>query len=674
LVKAVSKLAAASILVHFWPSEGSRNDTTLALSGALCKGGWPQEETKIFIKAVTQVAGDEEWENRLKIIEATYEKSENGEAISGLNKLKELLGEKLINTVSKWLKISSSSDDFSSGNPIHITDRIIYMEKTMSKEVVQVKLATFSIEPIESIILPEKGEFLKVKLKSEKGIENELLLPPEVWTLNQNFLRVMPSKEFIWLGKGTNELQWLRNKMVDFNFPQKSGTRTAGFHGDCFLTEDGSIGPNDQLVFVSEFKTGCKLPSQKPAPDPDLIEIGNYIDKFNKPEITLPVLGWGVACFLKDRFINFFKGFPILCLEGEAGSGKTSTVEGVLMAIWGLQGDPRAISEQTRFTLMKLVDSSNCIPIFFEENKASRQNEKLKNLISNLIREAYNRFEGSRGRPDQTLETYKYQAPICIAGEAGFIEPAILDRIIPVHFSKKESSLYEEGFKKVCKLNLPGLGRKLIDHALTLKDDYLKNLITQQINSVDSRLKDRPLDNVVIVRVGLCILGEVLGKNFELEAVDKAVISSVLGEGGKRRKTVVDQILEDFSRMSSFSIITKEVSNNESESGKTFGTQKQYGHTECLINDIDYSIVDGELRLHVHGIYPKFIAWTKKYSKELEFIPENTFGKQLRDMSYFIDKKVARIGEKPQNCFILDLKKMEEAGLMLSDAWDPDIY
>ena len=78
--------------------------------------------------------------------------------------------------------------------------------------------------------------------------------------------------------------------------------------------------------------------------------------------------------------------------------------------------------------------------------------------------------------------------------------------------------------------------------------------------------------------------------------------------------------------------------------------------------------------MHVAGIYPKCNAWANKYSKELDLISENSFRKQLRDMSYFIDKKQAKIGYKTKNCFILDPKKMKEAGLVLSDAWDPDNY
>lgn len=172
----------------------------------------------------------------------------------------------------------------------------------------------------------------------------------------------------------------------------------------------------------------------------------------------------------------------------------------------------------------------------------------------------------------------------------------------------------------------------------------------------------------------MCVLGEVLRKSFDLEAVDRAVISSVLGEGGKRRKALVDKILEDFSRMSSFNEVNREVQKDEFKNERTFENQNIYEYKEYLVKGIDYDTSDKELRLHVAGIFPKFIAWTKKYSKDFELIPEDSFKKQLRDMSYFIEKKPAKIGVKTKNCYKLNLKKMEEAGLTLSDAWAPDKY
>lgn len=36
------------------------------------------------------------------------------------------------------------------------------------------------------------------------------------------------------------------------------------------------------------------------------------------------------------------------------------------MRLWSMENEPHAIGGQTKFTLMKLVDGSNSIPVIFE--------------------------------------------------------------------------------------------------------------------------------------------------------------------------------------------------------------------------------------------------------------------------------------------------------------------
>jgi len=160
----------------------------------------------------------------------------------------------------------------------------------------------------------------------------------------------------------------------------------------------------------------------------------------------MPVLGFAAATFFKPQIMESFKKFPILTIEGEADAGKTSTVTEVLMRMWAMESEPHSIGEQARFSLMKLVSASNAIPVIFEENKSGAQNSITKSLISNLIRSTYNNLEGQRGKADQSLVTYNYQAPVVIAGETGFAEPAILDRTIPVSMSKMDSAPYLDKF------------------------------------------------------------------------------------------------------------------------------------------------------------------------------------------------------------------------------------
>ena len=198
---------------------------------------------------------------------------------------------------------------------------------------------------------------------------------------------------------------------------------------------------------------------------------------------------------------------------------------------------------------MKLVDGSNAIPLIFEENKSARMSQRQQSQISSLIRETYNAFEGQRGRPDQTIRVYRYQAPVCIVGETGFSEPAVLDRVVLVRLSKKDSAPHFQGFERVRQLPLGSLGRTLLETALSTTECTLKSLIEQELAAVDPRLTDRLRDNAATVRAGLSILGEVLEIEFDKTAVDCAVINGSLNrdspDGCSQSPTMVTQWASD---------------------------------------------------------------------------------------------------------------------------------
>lgn len=99
-------LAFLSAVAQFWPIEGTRDDTAMALAGALLASGLDAEEADFFARAVAEEAGDEEWQKRGKAV-ATAVKMQAGEAVTGLPKLVELLGlpEACVATFREWLGI-----------------------------------------------------------------------------------------------------------------------------------------------------------------------------------------------------------------------------------------------------------------------------------------------------------------------------------------------------------------------------------------------------------------------------------------------------------------------------------------------------------------------------------------------------------------------------------------
>ena len=102
LRRAVSRLAAASLLVRYWP-DGSRHDCVLALAGGLLRGGWTEVETTDFIEAIVTVTESETIEKHLAAVHDTAEKVATGETnITGWPTLSELLTARVVKTVREW--------------------------------------------------------------------------------------------------------------------------------------------------------------------------------------------------------------------------------------------------------------------------------------------------------------------------------------------------------------------------------------------------------------------------------------------------------------------------------------------------------------------------------------------------------------------------------------------
>ncbi|KXG76613.1 hypothetical protein AN618_15060 [Fervidicola ferrireducens] len=102
LEKACSRLASAVLLAKYWPSQGTRQDTALALAGGLIRLGFNEEEAERFIEAVTVGAGDEESKSRVRTVLYTARKA-GSSPTTGWKRLSELVGEEVVSKVLAWL-------------------------------------------------------------------------------------------------------------------------------------------------------------------------------------------------------------------------------------------------------------------------------------------------------------------------------------------------------------------------------------------------------------------------------------------------------------------------------------------------------------------------------------------------------------------------------------------
>lgn len=507
-----------------------------------------------------------------------------------------------------------------------------------------VPITTFLIRPERAIQDPEKGEFLDAKLVSG-SVESPVRFGPEVWLSARSFRQALPRAEMTFTGSDA-DVQRIRYYLSSLPKERVAGVSVAGIHDGKFVVSDGTLGPNGpvyDLVHVGNPVHCGLLIADKPS-EADLAAMADILPRLNVPEVVGPILGWAAACFFKPMIMARYSQFPLLSVEGEAGAGKTSTVQHIVMRLWGLSDEPKAIGDLTPFTRMKSVSSSNCIPVIFEENKSHKMSENKQRNISSLIRNTFNGIEGERGRADQTTTRYPHSAPVVIVGETGFCEEAVLDRLVFASMSRRDSSRHSEAFERCRTLPLIGLGRLLLDTALR-EPGRMNDLIDEEIATVTEALTDRPRFNAAVARAGLRLLEEVSGMAFDLSAVDRAIASGIAPDGGDDsayRKSAVVFVLEKMSMMAE----------RRGTSSSLFSVNLEHG--------VHFSVVGSELRIRVSEAYAQLRRWAREYDATADLIDEQTFRKQVIKEPFFKRFAQARVGEDNRRCLLLDLDALSK--------------
>src|SRR5690606_27142997 len=83
LVRDAGKLAAAALLVRYWPSLGARHDAALHLGGALAYAGWKEHDISEFVFTIASAARCDDPEKHAKTAKDGFEKHRSGQPVTG---------------------------------------------------------------------------------------------------------------------------------------------------------------------------------------------------------------------------------------------------------------------------------------------------------------------------------------------------------------------------------------------------------------------------------------------------------------------------------------------------------------------------------------------------------------------------------------------------------------
>lgn len=515
------------------------------------------------------------------------------------------------------------------------------------------QLTNFVVEPVEMVVA-EDETFMRAIFVTDRGERISVMLSSTDFASQCKFKNLLNKKTISLSYFGTDgDLEALKAYIADLSWPRKSGVKVLGIHehdgetvfvsGVKSIRKDGE--PVDGIMQLDNYKSICTdILEQKPISKEGLQELGKSLLCYNEYLKTISVLGWIAGCFIKERLRQKGIKFPHLALIGEAGSGKSTTLEKVIFPIFSMD-KVTAAPQVTQFTLMKETASSNMIPFALDEFKPAKIDPAKLNALFNMFRCAYDVQENTRGKADQTTVSYKLLAPIVFAGEESATETAVRERTIEVLFMKKDLKDVErrKAFRCIERAEkmMQAFGRALLGVAMECTSEECAQWHAEGKTQIIEDLPERIVSNLACCYSGLKLVerlcekyGLKFAETFEItmdecvQSLQKAAVEYLLG-GSTSNKSVILEAFEIMSRM-------------------------HIAAEYCFIED-------KMLYMRVNEVYDMYTKYCREHDIRIERLQAGEFKKQLSNSGLVLRKdKQKKVCNRNRKYWEIDLIALNE--------------
>ena len=515
-------------------------------------------------------------------------------------------------------------------------------------------LTNFVVHPLEMLVAEEEAQ-MTCDAATMYGETFRLTFMTADFASAQKFKAVLNKRTISLSYMGSDgDLEVLKTYLAGLEWQVKRGVKALGLYerdgrwayvdrSRAFAAGGEEVADMVQMEKCASIETA--LPEYPPISAERLMELGAPLLSYNEPAKTVTVLAWCAGCFIKEMLRAAGVKYPHLFLIGEAGSGKSTTLERVILPIFG-RCRVVAAPQVTGFTLMKDAASSNLFPQALDEFKPSKIEKNRLAALYNHFRDSYDGHEGVRGRADQTQAAYALLAPLVVAGEESPDEPAIRERGMELLFSKRDlkDPAARQAFGRLSAMQgaLTEMGRALLDTVLTLNTATARQWFDEALPLFNGRLPSRVVNNLACCMAGLRLteamcnrLGFSWGQAFPvgLDACAKHLAYAAreyLLDGGESNKSVVEQTLEVMDRMT---------------------VSPEY----CAFSK------DGkEVAFLFARFYDQYTKYRRDHAIYGECLPYNQFIKQVKKSDLFVGYKTARIGPGTPKAYVLNYELIRQ--------------
>lgn len=445
--------------------------------------------------------------------------------------------------------------------------------------------------------------------------------------------------------------------------------------------------PDPRGIFKTDLTDAPPLAEwvEKPENQQALRDCLGGLMQMQKSDVVAKMIGWYTACFYRMLFHRAYSKFPLLHVNGPAGSGK-SEMNMTMASFFYYNQEPKTTSPASSlFAILQHMAASASVPLIVDEYKPQDLNADYYSKIRLAFRDAYNcrdmtKGGGTRESDDyRTLHHTQLSAPTVFIAEAAEEEAAVAERVVLVTIVRPPASvaLRQLGHFNDFKRN---------HRCLAILGSYMATEAIQEY-SID-KLKDEFDPLLAAAQNRFLMTAEAAQKDLSdkerserSNAKERSVFNYTVAKFGFRKfRNVVEAVFgkEEFNEL-----LTKlEGSIYDRMGDLAAATQPEWAKVMLQLADMSwnldldspYAIRYGKeyailskggkdvLELNLRVSYLKYRGYAGSHRSKILFSGDQQFMYSMKDCAALMEQGTGKVLAMP-NIYSFDVEKLKELGV-----------
>lgn len=196
-----------------------------------------------------------------------------------------------------------------------------------------------------------------------------------------------------------------------------------------------------KLIVCSNGSKQVQPPEFKPANETTQNTLADrfYLwEQFNGMVNVRASICYGICCLFSSEILKRYKGFPLLFIFGEQGTGKSTSADW-FMALFGYSdGNRQSVSKiNTIKSVVRRMSIPKSFPFFLDDFRHHESNKNVPDLTSSILN-WYHRIGTGMAKmsmDNRTIDT-PMNSSVVMTGNEKPTDPAVLDRLLILNYTK----------------------------------------------------------------------------------------------------------------------------------------------------------------------------------------------------------------------------------------------